>query len=241
MSNLVDLIHDDQAEAVMDYLDGTAPGAVERVLQIAARESSLSVMEALAENCSTNQLNDAFISAAFNDNTSMLPGLVEAGAEPGRAGTEDLRRVVTNASALTIRRLVDLGVDPDEHRLLRTALKHGHSETVHVLLEQGADPTNYTPSLLFEALSDRDEAVIAALCEAGADPRDPRGDQTLVQHIRTEEHPDALLAVFRALHERFVPFSPEDLRRIKRHYPDHHRYITERMRPRERRAFDHLE
>lgn len=229
-------VRNNEPSVVAEHLPNQSDGTKERMLCVAAREGSADVAEVLIENLSEGAFSsNALHNAAFNDHHAIMDQLSSVIDVRGLK-TDDLTSIISNASALTVARLIQLGVDPDKTELLRRAVELGHSETAHVLLDEGADPRRCVPSLLFEALSERDASLIEALVEAGAKPRDPRGNRTLVEYVEQEEHPDSLLTVFRALRSRCFPFSVSDMGRMHRVFPEHHDYIVERMRPRERKA-----
>jgi uncharacterized protein len=193
----------------------------------AIAEGDLPALEALlaADPAQALARNEAGVSALlfalYNRNDRARDALLAAGAEVGgaeAAALGDLERLDPQARAgdgfgalqlaaffagpATVRRLLELGADPDSDpenpfkvRPLHSAASVGDHESVRALLEAGADPNlpqqgGYTP--LHAAAHNDDAALARLLLEHGADKQARTDDGQMPADLAGEQTRDLL-------------------------------------------------
>ena len=82
-----------------------------------------------------------------------------------------IKKAARDGDMLTLRRLVDSGVDPNEGAPLAYAVVYGHKEPAIYLLDKGADPNGFSwgYSILFHAMFHNKWDIARILVERGAD------------------------------------------------------------------------
>lgn len=156
------------------------------------------------------------------DRIPELRWLKAAGADfnaRNRNGETLMMEAVLSSSAELVQALLDMGVDPNVVNargvapLMQAVLNHKENGITEILLKGGADPdprseTGSTP--LLAAASRGRASIVAALLDAGADPKatDFQGIGLLTSAVLAMDSGDGAAAVLQVIKDRAIPLDP---------------------------------